>query len=70
MLPFGVVARGVVEWNGGTWSGLGSGVGTSVYGGPIMAIAPSGGKLYIGGDAFSLPDAPDLTPRRAARDAR
>jgi hypothetical protein len=69
-LPGGAVARGIVEWDGGKWSGLGSGVGTSVYGGPIMAIAPSGGKLYIGGDAFSLPDAPDLTPRRAARNAR
>lgn len=66
-LPSGLVAQGIVKWNGGTWSGLGSGVGAGMYTGPIMAIAPSGDKLYVGGDAFSLPDAPNLTPKQAAR---
>ena len=53
-----------------TWSGLGGGVGTRWYAGPIMAISPSGGKVYVGGDAFTFPDARDLAPKRAARNAR
>ncbi len=69
-LPNGVAVQGIVRWDGGTWSGLGPGVGTRWYAGPIMAISPSGGKVYVGGDAFSVPDARDFTPKRAARDAR
>jgi heavy metal-binding protein len=69
-LPDGAVAQGIVQWYGGKWSALGSGLGTSMHPGPIMVITPSGDGVYVGGDAFRLPDAPDLTPRRAARDAR
>ena len=69
-LPDGAAARGIVRWDGGTWSGLGRGVGTRWYAGPIMAISPSGGKVYVGGDAFTFPDARDLTAKRAAQNAR
>jgi len=55
-LPDGRVTAGVARWDGEKWSALGSGVGDGIYGGPILAMAPSGGKLYVGGDAFVLPD--------------
>jgi hypothetical protein len=55
-LPDGVATKGIVKWDGRDWSALGGGVGSGSYTGPVMAIAPSGGDLYVGGDAFSLPD--------------
>jgi hypothetical protein len=66
-LPSGEVAKGIVKWDGGNWSGLGGGIGDGMYSGPIMAIAPTGGNLYVGGDAFGFPGAPNLTPKQAAR---
>jgi hypothetical protein len=54
----GAAAKGIIRWDGGSWSALGGGVGSDPYTGPILAIAPSGSSLYVGGDAFSLPAAP------------
>jgi hypothetical protein len=40
-----IFANNVAEWNGSSWSALGSGVDSDVY-----ALAESGGILYVGGD--------------------
>lgn len=57
-LPTGMVTKGIAKWDGRNWTGLGSGVGSSDYAGPIMAIATSGNSLYVGGEAFALDSAP------------
>jgi hypothetical protein len=44
----GIAATNIAQWNGGSWSALGSGVGGSyAY---VSALAVSGGTLYAGGD--------------------
>jgi hypothetical protein len=58
ILPSGVVTKGIVKWDGREWCALGGGVGSGAYTGPVMAIAPSGHDLYVGGDAFSLQGLP------------
>jgi hypothetical protein len=55
VLPGGVETKGIVKWDGGNWGALGPGVGDGAYRGPILAIAPHGSTLYVGGDTFSLP---------------
>jgi hypothetical protein len=41
----GVSARNIAQWNGSSWSALGSGIGI----GGVGALAVSGGTLYAGG---------------------
>jgi stage V sporulation protein SpoVS len=44
-------AQYIAKWNGSTWSALGSDVnGNGLIGGPVYALAMSGGNLYAGGD--------------------
>ena len=44
-------AQCIAKWNGTTWSALGSDVnGNGLIGGPVYALAVSGGNLYAGGD--------------------
>ena len=44
-------AQYIAKWNGTTWSALGSDVnGNGLIGGPVYALAMSGGNLYAGGD--------------------
>lgn len=44
----GMVASGVVQWNGSTWSALG--VNAGGVGGTVRALAVFSGALYVGGD--------------------
>jgi hypothetical protein len=49
------VANSIAEWNGSSWSALGSGMndsgaGSDGYGPVVHALAVSGGTLYAGGD--------------------
>lgn len=44
----GVVASGVVQWNGSTWSAIG--VGAGGVSGTVRALAVFSGSLYVGGD--------------------
>jgi len=44
----GVLASGVVQWNGSAWSAIGAGAGG--VGGTVRALAVFSGSLYVGGD--------------------
>ncbi|MEZ5963014.1 MAG: hypothetical protein R3F56_04120 [Planctomycetota bacterium] len=44
----GVLASGVVQWNGATWSAIG--VGAGGVSGTVRALAVFSGSLYVGGD--------------------
>jgi hypothetical protein len=48
-----VFATNIAKWNGSSWSALGSGISGPAaypyYGGPVYALAVSGGILYAGG---------------------
>ena len=49
----GSAANDIAQWNGSSWSPLGSGisgVGSDGYGPYVYALAVSGGTLYAGGD--------------------
>ena len=46
-----IVANNIVQWNGSSWSALGSGMG-----GEVLALAVSGGTLYVGGFFASVGD--------------
>ena len=49
----GLFATNVAQWDGGSWSPLGTGVTSSDVTGLVLALAAQGGILYVGGD-FSL----------------
>jgi hypothetical protein len=46
----GTSANGIAQWDGSSWSALGSGVGDGYGGDYVYALAVSGGRLYAGGD--------------------
>lgn len=46
-----VFANRIAQWDGSTWSALGSGVGGS--GTAVSALAVSGSALYVGGNFIS-----------------
>jgi hypothetical protein len=47
----GDAANYIAQWNGSSWSPLGAGIsGGDQYGPYVLALAVSGGTLYVGGD--------------------
>src|SRR5207249_3458818 len=55
MTAGGQQVNNVTKWNGSSWSALGSGIGSGVYGdySKVYALAMSGNDLYAGGDFTS-----------------
>ena len=45
----GSAANDIAQWNGSSWSALGSGLKSHVYGTYVNALAVSGSTLYAGG---------------------
>jgi len=45
----GVLATNIAEWNGSSWSALGSGVGSGGQNPAVFALAVSGTNLFVGG---------------------
>jgi len=43
---------GIVRWNGNAWSALGNGLGSGAFLAPVLAIAPAGRVVYVGGGPF------------------
>jgi len=48
----GVKTNGIVRWNGKAWSALGDGIGSGAFLAPVLAIAPAGPAVYVGGGPF------------------
>jgi len=48
----GLKTNGIVRWNGSVWSPLGEGIASGVFLAPVLAIAPAGDKVYVGGGPF------------------
>ena len=48
----GVKTNGIVKWDGNTWSALGGGLGSGVFLAPVLAIAPAGRAIFVGGGPF------------------
>ena len=63
----GITASGIAEWNGSSWSSLGSGLFTTLgTGGPgqCFALAAAGNDLYVGGSFTSAGAKPATTISR------
>jgi hypothetical protein len=58
----GVYAPGIAEWNGTSWSALGSGFYFSVFGGAGsgLALATMGNDMFVGGSFTSAGDKPSM----------
>lgn len=50
--PDGVKTNGIVKWSGSSCSALGGGLGSGAFLAPVLAIAPAGRTLYVGGGPF------------------
>jgi len=48
----GLKTNGIVRWNGSVWSQLGPGIASGVFLAPVLAIAPAGPAVYVGGGPF------------------
>jgi len=48
----GAKTNGLVTWDGSTWSALGGGLGSGAFLAPVLAIAPAGRTVYVGGGPF------------------
>jgi hypothetical protein len=51
-MPDGVKTNGIVKWDGSAFSALGGGLGTGAFLAPVLAIAPAGRTVYVGGGPF------------------
>jgi hypothetical protein len=47
-----VKTNGIVKWSGSSCSALGGGLGSGAFLAPVLAIAPAGRILYVGGGPF------------------
>jgi hypothetical protein len=50
--PDGVKTNGIVKWDGSAFSALGGGLGSGAFLAPVLAIAPAGRTVYVGGGPF------------------
>jgi hypothetical protein len=51
-MPDGVKTNGIVRWDGSAFSALGGGLGSGAFLAPVLAIAPAGRTVYVGGGPF------------------
>ena len=50
----GVQTHGIIRWDGNAWRPLGEGLGSGAFPAQVLAIAPAGRSVYIGGGPFSV----------------
>jgi hypothetical protein len=48
----GLKTNGIVKWGGSVCSALGGGLGSGAFLAPVLAIAPAGRTVYVGGGPF------------------